>query len=407
MNPTGQATELASPTSRHRLSLMTRTIELPPYETIALVLQGGGALGSYQAGVYQGLHEAGVRPNWFAGISIGSVNAAIMAGNPPELRVPRLVEFWETICRSALLPGSAIEERFVALAGDGPGRAAISAFAAGRALLGGQDGFFTPRLPPPFLWPFGGIAATSFYDTAPLRDTLVRLVDFDRINARESRLSVGAVDIETGNFAYFDNASMTIAPEHIMASGALPPGFPAVEIGGRYYWDGGLVSNTPLTEVLGHTPRRDTLAFQVDLWSADGPRPNNILDVAEREKDIRYSSRTRMATDAAAQVQCLRRALKRALDCLPPDKAADPEIATLRDLSCSKVYNIIHLIYHDKQYEAQHKDYEFSLPTMREHWDAGLADIRRTLKHPEWLERPSGLGVETHDVHRGERRAAT
>jgi NTE family protein len=261
-------------------------------------------------------------------------------------------------------------------------------------------------VPPPYLWPFGGIAATSFYDTAPLKATLERLVDFDRINARETRLSVGAVDIETGNFAYFDNAAITIEPEHIMASGALPPGFPAVEIEGRHYWDGGLVSNTPLAEVLGHTPRRDTIAFQVDLWSAIGPRPHNILDVAEREKDIRFSSRTRMATDAATELQCLRRALKRALDCLPAELAADPEIASLRDLSCSKVYNIIHLIYRDKQYEAQHKDYEFSLPTMREHWEAGLTDIRRTLKHPEWLERPRGLGVITHDVHRGERRAA-
>jgi NTE family protein len=384
---------------------MTSKIELPPYETVALVLQGGGALGSYQAGVYEGLHEAGIQPNWFAGISIGAVNAAILAGNAPDQRVARLTEFWETICRSALLPDATFEERITALAGSGPARAAISAFAAGRALLGGQDGFFTPRVVPPFLWPFGGIAATSFYDTRPLKETLERLVDFDRINARETRLSVGAVDIETGNFAYFDNASMPIVPEHIMASGALPPGFPAVEIEGRYYWDGGLVSNTPLTEVLGHTPRRDTIAFQVDLWSSDGPRPNTILDVAEREKDIRYSSRTRMATDAATELQRLRRALKRALDCLPPEAAADPEIAGLRDLSCSKVYNVLHLIYRDKQYEAQHKDYEFSLPTMREHWEAGLADIRRTLKHPEWLERPRGLGVVTHDVHRPERDA--
>ena len=384
---------------------MAQKIELPPYETVALVLQGGGALGSYQAGVYEGLHEAGIQPNWFAGISIGAINAAILAGNPPEQRVARLTNSGRP---SAAPPccRTRAEERISALAGSGPARAAISAFAAGRALLGGQDGFFTPRVVPPFLWPFGGIAATSFYDTRPLKETLERLVDFDRINARETRLSVGAVDIETGNFAYFDNASTKIVPEHIMASGALPPGFPAVEIEGRSYWDGGLVSNTPLTEVLGHTPRRDTIAFQVDLWSSDGPRPNNILDVAEREKDIRFSSRTRMATDAATELQRLRRALKRALDCLPPEAAVDPEIASLRDLSCSKVYNVLHLIYRDKQYEAQHKDYEFSLPTMREHWEAGLADIRRTLKHPEWLERPRGLGVVTHDVHRAKRDAA-
>ena len=377
-------------------------IELPPYETIALVLQGGGALGSYQAGVYEGLHEAGILPNWFAGISIGAVNAAILAGNAPDKRLERLTEFWDTICRSALTPALAVEEWLAALAGDGPGRTGLSAFAAGRALLGGQEGFFAPRMPPPFLWPFGGAQGTSFYDTAPLKATLERLVDFDRINARETRLSVGAVEVETGNFAYFDNAAMTIAPEHVMASGALPPGFAAVEIDGKQYWDGGLVSNTPLTEVLTHTPRRDTLAFQVDLWSASGPLPKNLLDVTEREKDIRYSSRTRMATDAATDLQCLRRALKRALDALPEDKAADPELAALRDLACSKVYNVIHLIYRDKQYEAQHKDFEFSPVTMREHWGAGLADLRETLKHPQWLERPRGLGVVTHDVHRGE-----
>ncbi len=386
---------------------MAQKIELPPYETVALVLQGGGALGSYQAGVYEGLHEAGIQPNWFAGISIGAVNAAILAGNAPEQRVraPQRILGDHLPLRPACRTrrSRSGSRRWRAAARRAP---RSSAFAAGRALLGGQDGFFTPRVVPPFLWPFGGIAATSFYDTRPLKETLERLVDFDRINARETRLSVGAVDIETGNFAYFDNASTKIVPEHIMASGALPPGFPAVEIEGRYYWDGGLVSNTPLTEVLGHTPRRDTIAFQVDLWSSDGPRPNNILDVAEREKDIRFSSRTRMATDAATELQRLRRALKRALDCLPPEAAVDPEIASLRDLSCSKVYNVLHLIYRDKQYEAQHKDYEFSLPTMREHWEAGLADIRRTLKHPEWLERPRGLGVVTHDVHRAKRDAA-
>ncbi len=378
---------------------MPTPFSLPAYETVALVLQGGGALGSCQAGVYEGLHEAGIQPNWFAGISIGAINAAILAGNAPEHRLARLNEFWDTICRSALLPGLVGEEHVAAIAGDGPTRAAISAFSAGRTLFGGQEGFFTPRVPPPYLWPFSG---TSYYDTAPLKATLERLVDFDRINARETRLSVGAVEITTGNFAYFDNASIKIVPEHIMASGALPPAFGAVEIGKRHYWDGGLVSNTPLTEVLSHSPRRDTLAFQVDLWSAKGPLPRNLMDVAEREKDIRYSSRTRMATDAATEVQCLRRALKRALDSLPPEIAADPEMTALRDLACSKIYNVIHLIYRDKLYEAQHKDFEFSPITMREHWLAGLDDIRRTLRHPEWLERPRGLGVVTHDVHRGE-----
>jgi NTE family protein len=181
----------------------------------------------------------------------------------------------------------------------------------------------------------------------------------------------------------------------------LPPGFPAVEIDGCFYWDGGMVSNTPLMEVLARPPRRDTLAFQVDLWSSRGPLPQNLLEVAERQKDIQYSSRTRLVTNTANEMQKLRHALRRAIDLLPPEKAADPEIEALRELACSKVYNTIQLIYRDKQFETHSKDYEFSLVTMREHWQAGLHDIRETLKYPEWLARPSGgSAVVTHDVHR-------
>ena len=250
---------------------------------------------------------------------------------------------------------------------------------------------------PPFLWPFGGIAATSFYDTRPLKETLERLVDFDRINARETRLSVGAVDVETGNFAYFDNASIKIVPEHIMASGALPPGFPAVEIEGRSYWDGGLVSNTPLTEVLGqHPPRRDTIVFQVDLWSSDGRRPNYH---PRRRRSARRTSAFPAApawrpTPRPSCSACAVRSSARSTACRPRPRSIR-RLPACAIFSARKVYNVLHLIYRDKQYEAQHKDYEFSLPTMREHWEAGLADIRRTLKHPEWLERPRGLGVVT------------
>jgi len=378
-----------------------KKIELPAYETVALVLQGGGALGSYQAGVYQGLHEAGIMPNWFCGISIGALNAAILAGNPPERRMERLTEFWDTICNSALFPEWAVDDRFAPKLGNGDIRSAASAFAAMRALFEGQRGFYAPRFPAPFLMPGGGPAATSYYDTAPLKETLERLVDFDRINSKEVRVSVGAVDVETGNFTYFDNANRVLKPEHFMASGALPPGFPAVEIEGRHYWDGGLLSNTPLTEVLTHPPRRDTLAFQVDLWSSRGPLPKNIFDVAERQKDIQYSSRTRQATDVSLEIQKLRRTVRALLKKLPEGLDNDPDIVTARDMSCSKVHNVIHLIYRDKAFEAYHKDYEFSRLTMREHWESGLDDIRRTLTYPEWLERPDNeSGVITHDVHR-------
>lgn len=382
---------------------MTQKIALPAYETIALVLQGGGALGSYQAGVYQGLHEAGIEPNWFAGISIGALNAAILAGNAPEHRLERLTEFWETICQSALLPTLPFDADLGAILGDGQVRGWAGAFSSLRALTEGQRGFFTPRFPPPYLAPMPGLGATSFYDTTPLKATLERLCDFDRINSRTERVSVGAVDVASGNFAYFDNANRKLAPEHFMASGALPPGFPAIEIEGRSYWDGGLVSNTPLMEVLAHPPRRDTLAFQVDLWSSKGALPQNLLDVAERQKDIQYSSRTRMVTNAANDLQALRHALRKALDKMPAESQNDPEIAALRELACSKVYNTIQLIYRDKQFEAHTKDYEFSLVTMREHWQAGLTDIRETLKHPDWLKRPSWENpVVTHDVHRVE-----
>lgn len=242
---------------------MSKKVELPPYETVALVLQGGGALGSYQAGVYQGLHEAGIEPNWFAGISIGALNAAILGGNPPEKRLERLTEFWDTICQSALFPAFTLGAEVANLLGDGDMRTFAGTWSSLRAIVEGQRGFFVPRMPTPFLNTATGPTLASFYDTAPLKATLERLCDFDRINARLERVSVGAVDIETGNFEYFDNANRKLTAEHFMASGALPPGFPAVEIDGRFYWDGGLVSNTPLMEVLSRPPRRDTLTFRL------------------------------------------------------------------------------------------------------------------------------------------------
>ncbi len=382
---------------------MATKIELPPYETVALVLQGGGALGSYQAGIYQGLHEAGIEPNWFAGISIGALNAAILGGNPPEMRLERLTEFWDTICQSALFPAFTLGAEVANFLGDGDMRTLASTWSSLRAIVEGQRGFFVPRVPMPFLNTATGPTLASFYDTTPLKATLERLCDFDRINARLERVSVGAVDIETGNFEYFDNANRKLTAEHFMASGALPPGFPAVEIDGRFYWDGGLVSNTPLMEVLSRPPRRDTLAFQVDLWSAKGSLPQNLLDVDERRKDIIYSSRTRLVTDTAGYIQHLRNALGKAVDKIPTERQNDPDVQKLKELSCSKVYNTIQLIYRDKQYETHSKDYEFSLLNMREHWRQGLTDITDTLARPEFFTRPTvGRAVVTHDVHRVE-----
>ena len=382
---------------------MATKVEVPAYETVALVLQGGGALGSYQAGVYQGLHEAGIQPNWFSGISIGALNAAILGGNAPEKRLERLHEFWDTICQSALVPAFPVIGNLATLLGQGDIRGLAGAWSAARTITEGQRGFFVPRMPPPYLTFADGPGATSFYDTTPLKATLERLVDFDRINSKEVRVSVGAVDVETGNFEYFDNANRKLCAEHFMASGALPPGFPAIEIEGKHYWDGGLVSNTPLMEVLSHPPRRDTLAFQVDLWSSKGQMPKTLMDVAERQKDIQFSSRTRLVTSVAGEMQRLRNALRSVIEKLPPDLQHHPDVDAVRDMACSKVYNVVHLIYKDKQFETNNKDYEFSPLSMQEHWSEGLDDIRRTLQHPEWLKRPSmSKSVVTHDVHREE-----
>lgn len=373
-----------------------------PYATVALVLQGGGALGAYQAGVYEGLHEAGIQPNWIAGISIGALNTAIIAGNAPEHRVERLREFWQTICRPALFePSSQALQSWIERIG-GPARQMFNAFEAWRALTEGQQGFFVPRLPPPWLALQAPPTQLSFYDTGLLKSTLERLADFDRINAGEVRVSVGVVEVESGNFDYFDNTRHTLRPEHFMASGALPPGFPAVEVGGKHYWDGGLVSNTPLTEVVAAEPRRDTLAFQVDLWSARGPAPGNLFEVYERTKDIQYSSRTRAVTNQLQREQAYRRLLREVLEQVPADiRERDPWCRRAMSMACAHRYNVIHLIYQDKEWDGASKDYEFGPLTMRNHWDSGLADIRHTLSHPEWLQPPDNVnGFITHDVHR-------
>ncbi len=369
--------------------------ERPPFECIALLLQGGGALGSYQAGVYQALAEARLHPDWVAGISIGAINSALIAGNPPERRVERLREFWEAITSP---PFGIPTFDQVEIKGDF-NRTVVNQMRAFGILLGGAPSFFVPRPLPPAFYPAGSVEALSYYDVAPLKSTLERMADFDRINACDMRFSVGAVNVRTGNFVYFDNTRQAIKPEHIMASGALPPGFPAMEIEGEHYWDGGIVSNTPLQWVLDKQPRQDTLAFQVDLWSARGDLPRNLTEADVRQKEIRFSSRTRAMTDRFKEAQHLRHALNRLLKSLPPERKDDPDVAMLRDAADHKVHNIIQLIYRSKRYEGAAKDYEFSRRTMEEHWHAGYHDAVRTLRHPEVLERPKTPdGVFTFDL---------
>ena len=365
----------------------------PPFECIALLLQGGGALGAYQAGVYQALAEAGIHPNWVAGISIGAVNAALIAGNPPDKRVESLRKFWEQV--TADIPVGWASEF---LKGDWS-RGLMSRMSAARVTMQGAPGFFAPRLPAPWVYPTGALEATSFYDTAKLRRTLERLVDFDRINSAGTRFSVGAVNVRTGNFAYFDTTTHRIRPEHVMASGALPPGFPAVEIEGEFYWDGGLVSNTPLQWMMDSLPRQDTLAFQVDLWNARGNFPGNLAEVETRRKEIQYSSRTRASTDHFKYAQRVRNTVAALLDDLPDNMKDHPAVELLRPVADRKTYNIVHLIYRARSYEGNTKDYEFSRLSMETHWRAGYQDTTRTLRQPRILERPTNQeGVAVFDL---------
>ena len=367
-----------------------------PFESVALVLQGGGALGAYQAGVYEALSEADIQPDWVAGVSIGAINSAIIAGNEPAERVAKLRAFWREITANPLLDWAAAQA--LTPKGDLP-RALFNQFSAGWALIAGAPGFFSLRQSAPWLHPDGSLDGTSFYDTSHLKRTLERLVDFDRINAGEMRFSVGAVNVRTGNLVYFDNERHTIRPEHVMASGSLPPGFPAVEIEGEFYWDGGLVSNTPLQWVVEHGPRQDTIAFQVDLWSERGELPRNLADVAARQKEIQYASRTRAHTEQFKQYQRARHALASLLSKLPANLLGGEEATMLGSIADHKVYKLVHLIYRAKQHEAHSKDYEFSRLSMEEHWQAGYFDAVRTLRHPEALSRPDDLsGVSTYDL---------
>jgi NTE family protein len=365
------------------------------FESIILLLQGGGALGAYQAGVYQALLEAGVEPTWVAGISIGAINSAIIAGNPRERRVDRLREFWELV--SAPNDGGWSGLWGGMLRGDAA-RGWLGQLSAGEVMTRGVPGFFTPRVPPPYLRMAGSDGAASWYDTASLRPTLERLVDFDRINAKQMRFSIGAVNVVSGNFAYFDNETDIIGPEHVMASGALPPAFDAVQVAGEHYWDGGLVSNTPLDWVLSARSELDSLVFQLDLWSARGERPRDLAEVAVRMKEVQYSSRTRAATDAFRKVQRLRAAFNELLAQMPPDLAATPQARLLAAASDPAVYNIVQLVYRSATYEGQSKDYEFSRRAMEEHWAAGLRDARKTLSHPEVLTLPTAAhAVNVYD----------
>jgi NTE family protein len=349
-------------------------------EKNVLVLQGGGALGAYQAGAYEALSTAGIEPEWVAGISIGAINAAIIAGNLKENRGVQLRRFWELVSSALTLPPLAVDDN---------SRKLFNEASAALIASTGAPGFFTPRYPPAVFQPPGTMAAISLYDTRPLRETLLELVDFDILNSGAVRYSIGAVQVDTGNLKYFDSEHDTITPEHIMASGALPPGFPPVEIDGKLYWDGGIVSNTPLQYILdgGSMPSNDVCIFQIDLFSARGTIPETLFDVQSREKEIRYSSRTRLNTDYFKILQNLRRAVRRLDGVLPDDIKSGFDWKLLSNFSCNAAVTIVHLIHRRAAYSTQSNDYEFSRYTVNEHWHAGRADVASTLNSDSWKNR--------------------
>jgi len=351
------------------------------HQHTVLVLQGGGALGAYQAGAFEGAAAAGAMPDWLCGVSIGAINAALIAGNPPERRVPRLREFWDRVSSAApLQPSAALD----------PLRSLFNRIAAGSATLFGIPGFFKP-----VGW-LQAMNALSFYDTAPLRDTLLELVDFDLINRKGVRLSVGAVNVANGNSVYFDNHKIALRVEHIMASGALPPGFPPVAIDGQHYWDGGIVSNSPLWYVMDEAPALDALILQVDLFSSRGPLPTNIDQVQERHKDIQYSSKTRFNSTQLEQREELKAAFRRLLDKLPPALRDDADVKRLEIAARPSEISLVQLINRHDTRSSSVKDYEFSRATVNQLWAAGLADVRRSVAHVDWSkagERHEGVQV--------------
>ncbi len=378
-------------TPKHLLGITGLGWRPPRCRRVALVLQGGGALGAYQAGVYQALHEADIQPDWVSGVSIGALNAALIAGNPIERRLERLTAFWHGVTARNVWPVTPDGDVF---------RQMCNAASSLMSATLGQPEFFRPRFPGPWFSAPGSQGATSYYDTAPLRETLNELVDFDLINSSALRFSVGAVNVATGNFAYFDNTREKIRPEHIMASGALPPAFPMVRIGNDHYWDGGLVSNTPLQYLLDHEDGLNALVFQVDLFNARGTLPRDILEVFDRMKDILYSSRTRHNTDVFRRVHAWKTRLRAALLKMPQELMTAEDERMLEELEHQPEMTILQLIYQQQAFEGHAKDFEFSAASMREHWDSGYEDTKRTLKHQDWLViPPPGGGIVTHDVH--------
>jgi NTE family protein len=373
-----------------------------PFERVALVLQGGGALGAYQAGVYQAIHEANIEVHWICGTSIGGINGALIAGNPPERRVERLRDFWEAVTKPQLrLPN------FPWLAdmpwnGNGQARYWTNKINAFSAMVHGAPGFFSPRPFPPVNSTAESPELVSYYDITPLKETLERLVDFDLLNAEPPRLTVLATNVRTGVPAYFDNREQKLTAAHILASASLPPSFPPTEIDGEYYWDGGVVSNSPMQFVIDNRGRHTALVFQVDLWDANGEVPLDIPSANLRATEIHSASRINVSLEQHKKMQKFRYALRRFLDELPEECQNDPEVQFLSEQARVKVATIVQLKYQSNKFETASKMFEFSRLTMEEHWRAGFEDTQAALNEPGVLELPHvSEAARIFDVHHG------
>jgi NTE family protein len=357
------------------------------YDHEILLLQGGGALGAYQAGVYEGLVEAGAEPSWVVGISIGAINAALIVGNPPERRVERLREFWRRISVNVGPPLPAWLDSL---------RPAVNHMAAMSAATIGVAGFYRPRMPPASFAADGTEGALSVYDTTPLKATLEELVDFDLINSGQVRLSLGAVDVRKGTSIYFDTKSTLIHADPVRASGALPPGFPPVLIDGEHYWDGGVVSNTPITYVSDQRPLTTARIIQVDVFNSQGELPRNLSQVSERAKDIQYASKTRFNVEQMQEIGELRAACRRLVGRLPPELKSDPDAIKLAAACDERSWTIIRLINTRPSRSGLVKDYEFSRTTIKEAWTAGLEDVRRSVSGWDKIRPAAGPEVKVY-----------
>jgi NTE family protein len=353
---------------------------------IVLVFQGGGALGAYQAGVYQALHEAAVEPDWIIGTSIGAINAALIAGNQPENRLDRLEEFWRRMCRKDVgMPWT--------------WRGLTDTTSYWSILLAGIPGFFEPN-PLAFLgahYPLGHDKA-GFYSTAPLEKTLTELVDFKLIERCTPRLTVGAAHVRSSEMRYFDSRESAITARHIMASGALPPAFPAVRIDGELYWDGGILSNTPTEVIFEDVPRRNSLIFAVHMWNPMGEEPGTIWEVLNRHKDIQYSSRVASHIARQRQAHKLRHVVSELVKFIPENERSHPVVKDLEEYGCRTQMHVVRLLAPRLDNENHTKDVDFSPGGIRQRWEAGYADTTRALRRAAWEDNCDPLeGIILHD----------